>query len=38
LTKSGDYTSLRRLFASFEVNECNGDITSTEGAGLASVE
>ena len=28
LLKPGDYTSLRRLFAFFEVNECNGDVST----------
>src|SRR5580765_7995579 len=27
--RSGDYTSLRRLFAFFGVNECSGDVTPT---------
>jgi hypothetical protein len=31
LTKTGNYTSLRRLSAFFEVNECNGDITPATG-------
>ena len=29
LTKTGVYTSLRRLFSFSQVNECNRDITST---------
>jgi len=29
--KSGDYTSLRRLFAFFEVNECNRDLSPIAG-------
>jgi len=29
LLKSGVYTSVRRLFAFFGVNECNGDVTPT---------
>jgi len=31
LMKSGDYTSLRRLFAFFEVNECNRDLSPIAG-------
>jgi len=28
LLLTGDYTSLRRLFAKIRVNECNGDLST----------
>jgi hypothetical protein len=32
----GDFTSVRRLFAFFEVDECNSDITTVDLALLAT--